>query len=122
MRLPADAALILIGDPRGDEARAALTRVWRDEGLPIFSAAPDAFAGGVLEAGLDAIGATTLVARGAGGEAFAIAAAARGYRVFVVGEAPAGMAGIDARFVALDTALEAGRRAKARQRLKAGAS
>ncbi len=122
MRLPADAALILIGDPRGDAAAAALTRVWGEEGLPIFSAAPDAFADGALEAGLETIGATTLVARGAPAADFARAAVARGYRVFVVGDALEGLADVDARFVTLETALEAGRRAKARQRLKSGST
>ncbi len=120
MRLPSDAAL-LVPDP-GD-ADEALLRVWREEALPLFeigARSGDAFAGGELEAELDAVGATTLViangfARGAL-EATVLAAAARGYRVFVVGAEGAACDLGDARVVGVETAIEAARRARFRQR------
>ncbi len=152
MRLPSDAALIVIDEATADAATrtaiAALLAVWREEGLPVLhvrdesegpAAAPSlgepvirkragrAFAGEDLEAALDAIGATTLVVcgafEGAALEATMRDAASLGYRVFVVADAGLPVdAGAAARVVTLATALEAGRRAKARQRWRAARS
>ena len=120
MRLPSDAAL-LIPDPGA--ADQALLNAWREEALPLFPIAArggDAFADADLEARLDAIGATTLVfANGFAGDrlrATVLAAAARGYRVFAVGEGEAGDLGGDIRVVSVETAVAAARRAKFRQR------
>ena len=138
MRLPGDAALLITDDPRAADATAALLQVWREEALPLFHIAgahdPDAIAGEAwivaradsafadtdLEARLDAIGATTLVfADGFVRErlqATVLAATERGYRVFVVGGAAATDLGGDVRVVSDETAIEAARRAKFRQR------
>ena len=120
MRLPSDAALLVSSAPgAGDES---LLRAWREEGLalfPIDARGGDAFAGTDLEAQLDAIGATTLVfADGFAPDplrATVRAAAERGYRVFFIGSEVNDL-GADARAVSVETAVEAARRAKVRQR------
>jgi isochorismate hydrolase len=139
MRLPSDAALLNCVDSRTDDGAAAVLRAWREEALPVFhisgvenSAAPDgeisiaaraddAFADTDLETRLDAIGATTLVFAGAFTQdrlqATVFAAVQRGYRVFVVGsETEESDFGGDVRVVSVETALEAARLAKFRQR------
>jgi nicotinamidase-related amidase len=122
MRLPSDAALLIADEPRPADAAAALLEAWREEALPVFRllggqrSADDAFADTDLEARLDAIGATTLVFAGASPKATVLAAAERGYRVFVVGELEANDFGGDVRIVSHETAMEAARRAKFRQR------
>ncbi len=127
MRLPADAALIVVNRAEADPAVAALLAVWSEEALPVFhvdSTAPGAFAGSDLEASLDAVGATTLVVCG-GPPPDAVAATARdaagrGYRVFLVGDAAAADAVLDdVRAVTCETALAAGLRARARERWRA---
>jgi hypothetical protein len=109
MRLPADAALIVT-----DESNAEpLLAVWREERLPIFHV--NAEDSGDLEPSLEAIGATTLVMHGAGVEAIAEAAAAQGFRVFVVADKPTLDPGV-ARTVSVETAVAAARRARFRER------
>jgi hypothetical protein len=119
MRLPRDATL-LVPDPGA--ADDALLKAWGEEALPLLSLdarGGDAFAGADLEARLDAIGATTLVfAEGFARDtlwASVHAAAARGYRVFVVGGEGAEFGG-EARVVGVETAVEAARRANFRHR------
>ncbi len=138
MRLPSDAALLNSGDPQADDGAAAVLRAWREEALPVFhifgaehsaaadgeakivARAGDAFADTDLEAKLDAIGATTLVLAGAFArvslEATVLAAAERGYRIFVVGADGTNDFGGDVRVVSVETAVEAAREAKFRQR------
>ncbi len=97
MRLPADATLIVVGEP--DAARdggaaakvAALIEAWRREDLPAVDLrdvadASRAFADGGLQARLDDFGATTLVLCGEGVavEAVAREAAALGFHAFIV--------------------------------------
>jgi hypothetical protein len=124
MRLPDDAALLIPDDPLAGGATDVLLQAWREEALPVFPIDPrggDAFSGADLEARLDAIDATTLVFTG-GFEsarlcAMVLAAAERGYRVFVVGgEQAANDFGGEVRIVSVETAIEAARRAKFRQR------
>ena len=121
MRLPTDAALIVI-----DEASAGvLIEVWREERLPLFQpgAKPGgAFADGELEAALDAIGATTLVICGTAFDDPTLqAATSLGYRVFLLGDEPGAfdIGGEAARVATLEMALAAARRARARERWKA---
>lgn len=149
MRLPRDAALLVIegadAAPVAGDA-AALLAVWREEDLPRFlirarpdasgvdepddralaASAPDAFDGTGLEAALDSLGATTLVVCGALPSAVATAreAVAKGFRVFLVGDAcwPAArgdaLASADGKVVDAAAARDAGRRARLRERLK----
>ena len=154
--------------PEAERAIAALVAAWRAEGLTLVhvgprSAAPSvppldgemvvardggsAFAGTSLEAGLDELGATTLVLCG-GLKTHALEATARhagdlGYQVFVVADACrardmadlngrpwpaedvraltlARLKGETATIVDLGTALRAAANAKARQRRGAG--
>jgi nicotinamidase-related amidase len=135
MRLPVDATLIVMTGASADEDVEALLAAWRRERLPIFhvrrepgdapepvivALADDAFAKSDLEAALDAIGATTLVIVGARGPAAATAraAAGRGYRVFVVANAPLVEAEA-AKMATLETALAAARGARWRERWQA---
>jgi nicotinamidase-related amidase len=121
MRLPIDAALLV---PDAGDATDLLLQAWREEALPVFpigAHGESAFADSHLEANLDAIGATTLVFAGgfarARLRATALAAAERGYRAFVVSsEGESGELGGDVRVVSVETAIEAARRAKFRQR------
>ena len=135
MRLPSDAALIVLDEVEGEALRA----VWREERLPVVlacaggepladearlpSPAPDAFANGALETALDARGVTTLVIVGAPGServaATARSAAARGYRLFWVAHPGDADTLPEARAVNRETALAAARRARARERWKA---
>jgi len=127
MRLPADAALIVVdAPPPTEDAITALLTVWREEGLPVFhvaAQADSAFVDTGLEAALDAIGATTLVVCGNALDATVRDAAGLGYRVFLVADAHAPALarqhGEYAAVVSSETALEAGRRAKARLRWRA---
>ena len=119
MRLPSDAAL-LVPDP--GPADEALVKAWSEEALPLFPIAArggDAFADADLDSRLEAIGATTLVfANGFSRDrlkATVLAAAARGYRVFAV-DSEAGDLGGEVRVVSVETAIEAARRARFRQR------
>lgn len=115
MRLPADAALILLAE--GDPASAALAAAWRAQDLPVFVADGD------LDARLDEQGVTTLVV--CGDEAgFVERAISGGYRVFVVAETLAadGAAkwqGGEARLASLRETVIAAAGAKARQKLRA---
>ena len=119
MRLPVDAALFIADEPGAADPMAALLETWREEALALFpiSGADDAFANTDLEARLDAIGATTLVFAGVSLKATAVAAAERGYRVFVVSSEPeTSDFGADIRLVSSETAVQAARRARFRQR------
>ncbi len=98
MRLPADATLIVVGDPgdagRGDASAkvGALKAAWRREALPAVDVGAEgdgAFADGRLEAVLDDLGATTLVLCGeeSAVEAAARDAAALGFHAFLVWDA-----------------------------------
>jgi hypothetical protein len=125
MRLPADAALLLLG-PADGEAIDALRQAWTAEALPILEAPAEApFADGALERALDALGATTLVLAGPGGGRAARQAAALGYRLFVVEEACPGPIDIDdlipdaARLVPLSLTLQAAAQANFRKRWRA---
>jgi len=129
MRLPSDAALIVIegsagADPAAEAVIAALVAAWREERLPVFAIrAGAAFA--ETERELEGIGATTLVVCGASVEATVRTAAGLGYRAFVVEDAcwSAGgmraLAGMEAKVVDGATARAAARRARARERWKA---
>jgi nicotinamidase-related amidase len=122
MRLPVDAALILIGDVSELPGVAPLVAAWGQERLPILRVDPDAFAASDLEAALDELGATTLVLSGAGDATLATArdAAARGFRVFLVAASPPPDPGADiARIVTPEIAVAAALRARARERWKA---
>ena len=110
--------------------RAYIPEAQPKPGEPLIAMdAADAFAGGALEAWLEGLGATTLVVCGFGDpdpvETTLDAAAARGYRMFVVGEACAAplhaMPLETARVVTLQTALQASALAQVRRRLKARA-
>jgi hypothetical protein len=139
MRLPADAVLIVVSEGEDDPEAATLLAVWREEALPVFrigEGSPEAaagasrmsmsghgaFASSGLEAALDAIGATTVVVcGGAAAESLTAArdAADLGYRVFRVAGAPDAEAAdpsAKVRVVTCETAVAAGRRAKARER------
>lgn len=136
MRLPADAALIVFGDPNDAagalpaEKTLALIEAWSREDLPAFFAR-DAqgdygFARHKLQERLDEIGATTLVMCGesAAVEAALSEADGLGFLTFVVGDAcwrePTGaaLASPDAgrTVVNAETALAAAAVAKARER------
>ena len=107
MRLPTDATLLI-----APGAEPALEQVWREERLPVLALDGD-LAG--IEAALEAIGATTVVACD---ENAARAAATLGFRTFLVGEgAVAGAA-----TVSLSQTLDAARFARARERWKAARS
>ncbi len=132
MRLPADAALIVLasGEATEPEAVAALRGAWETEGLPVFEAqAKQAFGEDGLEARLDALGVTTLVICGiAAPEAASEAirgAASLGFRLFVVAEACAdgldlrGLAPDAARIASLEITLQASQGANFRRRWRA---
>jgi nicotinamidase-related amidase len=122
MRLPVDAALILIGDVSEVPGVGQMVAAWAQERLPILRVDRDPFAAGDLEAALDEIGATTLVLSGEGEAAVATArgAAARGFRVFIVAEPPLAEVSADiARIVTPETAVAAALRARARERWNA---
>ena len=107
MRLPTDATLLI-----GPSAEPALEQAWREERLPMLALDGD-LAG--IEAALEAIGTATVVACD---ENAASAAAALGFRTFLVGEGA--LAGVAT--VSLNQALEAARFARARERWKAARS
>src|SRR6185437_16183442 len=79
MRLPTDATLLI-----GPGAEPALEQAWREERLPMLALDGD-LAG--MEAALEAIGTATVVVCGEGAAEAAAAAAALGFRTFLVGEA-----------------------------------
>jgi len=107
MRLPTDTTLLI-----GPGAEPELEQAWREERLPML--AFDADLAGV-EAALEAIGTATVVACGEGAARAAAAAAALGFRTFLVGEA----AVEGAATVTASQALDAARQARARERWKA---
>jgi hypothetical protein len=107
MRLPTDATLLI-----GPGAEPELERAWREERLPVLALEGE-LAG--VEAALEAIGTATVVACGEGAAEAAAAAAALGFRTFLVG-APAAE-GVVA--VSPEQALDAARFARARERWKA---
>lgn len=126
MRLPADAVLLLLGPAAENAALDALRQAWHAEGLPIFEAPADGpFADGGLERALDALGVTTMVLAGAGAASAARAAAALGYRLFVVDEACAGPLALDdltpdvLRIVPLALTLQAAEMANFRKKWRA---
>ena len=126
MRLPADAALLLLGPAPQAAAMEALRQAWTAEALPILEAPADGpFADGGLERALDALGATTLVLAGPGAAAAARPAAALGYRLFVVEEACPEPIELDdlipdaARLVPLAVTLQAAAQANFRKRWRA---
>ncbi len=108
MRLPTDATLII-----GAGAEPELEQVWGEERLPVVTFGADLSG---LEAALEGIGTTTVVACGEGAADAAAAAAALGFRTFLVGQA------LDAEGVVTVSptqALAAARLARARERWKA---
>jgi nicotinamidase-related amidase len=135
MRLPADAALLVLDAPDLAERSAvsgaitALLDAWRGEDLPVLRIAAATFDGEALEAGLEPFGATTIVVCGsARPEAILHAvrtAAERGYRLFVVAEAcPEGLdlgdlAPAAARLANLSQTLQAAAMANSRRRWRA---
>lgn len=108
MRLPTDATLLA-----GEGADPMLERVWREQQLPVVTLD---FALDRLEAVLEAVGATTVVACGANAAAAAAVAAGFGFRSFCVG-APASREGVVG--VSTAQAIEAALGARARERWKA---
>lgn len=105
MRLPTDATLLI-----GPAAEPELEQAWREEQLPVLALDLDG-----MEAALEAIGTATVVACGDGAADAAAAAAALGFRTFLVGEPAAeGVVTVSAA-----QALDAARLARARERWKA---
>ena len=107
MRLPTDATLLI-----GPGAEPALEQAWREERLPMLALDGDLSG---IEAALEAIGTATVVACGEYAASAAAAAAALGFRTFLVGEATAdGVVTVSPR-----QALDAARLARAIERWKA---
>ncbi|HXT08905.1 MAG TPA: hypothetical protein VN715_18455 [Roseiarcus sp.] len=107
MRLPTDATLLI-----GPGAEPALEQAWREERLPMLALDGDLSG---IEATLEAIGTATVVACGEYAASAAAAAAALGFRTFLVGEAAAeGVVTVSPR-----QALDAARLARAIERWKA---
>ena len=108
MRLPNDATLLI-----GDDADPRLELVWREQQLPV---ARVDFPLDRLEAVLESVGATTVVACGENAAVLAAAAAGLGFRSFCVGQ-PANSAGLVC--VSAAQAIEGALGARARERWKA---
>jgi len=112
MRLPTDATLLI-----GPGAEPALEQAWREERLPML--ALDGNLAG-FEAALEAIGTATVVACGEYAASAAVAAAALGFRTFLVGEVLVGeVAAEGVVTISPRQALDAARLARAIERWKA---